>query len=180
MVNMKYILLISTLFSFLLLQGCLIVHKVTYKITMNSAKKGTVTVSFSDIRSDAIGNKEFAEDRSNLFDYMLKSSDFAESMKMEGKIIRDRKLSVTDGKLNGQAVYDFNDIEKVEGFRLQDGLYYLTLQTEDSVLTTNGEVLRGDGYKRIMWGADAKKLEFEILSGQTAEQTRDLVQYYRP
>jgi len=147
---------------------------------MNSARKGTVTVSFSDIRSDAIGNKEFAEDRANLFDYMLKSTDFPASMKMEGKIIKDRKLTVTDGKLNGQAIYDFNDIEKVEGFRLQDGFCYLTLQTEDSVLTTNGEVLRGDGYKRIMWSGDAKKIEFEILSGQTAEQTRDLVPYYRP
>ena len=176
---MKRFLIISILFSFLLFQGCLIVYKISYHIEMKSPKKGTVTVSFADIRSDAIGNKEFEEDKNNLFEYLLKSGDFPESMKLEGKFIKERKLKNNNGKLDGKAVYDFNDIEKVEGFRFQDGFYYLTLQSEDSVLTTNGEVLRGDGYKRIMWSADAKVLEFEMLSGQVPQQTRDLSPFYK-
>jgi len=176
---MKRFFLFIILLGFITLPGCLIVSKVSYHIAMKDSKQGTVTVSFYDIKSDAIGNKEFEEDKKHLFEHMLKSEEFIESMRFDGKFVKDRKLELKNGMLNGTAVYDFSDIEKVEGFRLQEGFYFLTLQSEDSVLTTNGQIVQTEAYKRIIWPSDTKVLEFEILSGLVPQQTRELAPFYQ-
>ncbi|MCE1189099.1 MAG: hypothetical protein LWX56_08145 [Ignavibacteria bacterium] len=161
------------------LPGCLVVSKVSYSISMKTKKTGTVSVKFFDIRSDAPGNREFEDDKKNLFDYMLKSDDFLYSMKSEGKNVTSRKLDVYDNKLNGVAIYDFTDIEKIEGIRFNEGYYYLTLQAEDSVLYTNGEIIKNDEYQRIIWKEGTPKLEFEFQSGQAVQETRDLISIFR-
>lgn len=164
---------------FILTPGCLVVSKISYSIQMKTKTTGTVKVKFHDIRSDAIGNKEFEDDKKNLFEYLLKSEDFSNSMQSEGKTITSRRLEIYDNKLNGIAVYNFNDIEKIEGIRYRDGYYFLTLQAEDSVLYTNGEILSTEDYKRIIWADGTKTLEFEIQSGQVMQDTRDLAPVYK-
>ncbi|NUN08479.1 MAG: hypothetical protein HUU54_04810 [Ignavibacteriaceae bacterium] len=159
--------------------GCLVIYKINYTIEMKTEKKGTATVRFYDIRSDAIGNREFEEDKKNLFEYLYRGGEIIESLKSEGKYLMKRTLDVNDNKLNGVAVYDFDDINKVEGIRYESGLYYLTLQTEDSVLTTNGSIEYNPLYKRIIWSGDAKKLQFEILADKPERNTRELVSHFR-
>lgn len=170
-----FLMIVALFFS----PGCLVIYKISYSIEMKSEKKGTATVKFYDIRSDAIGNRELEEDKKNLFDYLYRSSDIIESLKSEGKHLMKRTLDVSDNKLNGLAVYDFDDINKVEGIRYESGLYYLTLQTEDSVLSTNGSIESNPLYKRIIWSGDAKKLQFEILADKPERSTRELVSHFR-
>lgn len=172
-------LLVLLLTAFLFAPGCLVVSKISYSIQMKTKTTGTVKVKFHDVRSDAIGNKEFEDDKKNLFDYLLKSEDFASSMQSEGKTITSRRLELYENKLNGIAVYNFTDIEKIEGIRFRDGYYYLTLQAEDSVLYTNGEIISTEDYKRIIWTEGTKSLEFEIQSGQVLQDTRDLAPVYK-
>ena len=60
--------IISSAFS-----GCIIFHKVSYEVKLETPEKGTATVTAYDMRSDAANKKDFQEDTTNLFSYMLKS-----------------------------------------------------------------------------------------------------------
>ncbi len=159
--------------------GCLVVSKVSYHIVLKDKQSGTATVTFHNIRSDAIGNKEFEEDKRKLFKYFLTSDEFAGSLEQEGRFIKSRNLDVVDGKLTGVVEYAFNDIEKIESIRYDGGLYYLTLQSDDEVVSTNGDIISTDQYKRIIWREGVKELKFEIASGQSQQRTRDLAPFLK-
>jgi hypothetical protein len=45
----------------------------------------------------------------------------------------------------------------------EDGFYFLTLTLEDSVLSTNGQLITSKDRKRILWDNSFKQLKFEIL-----------------
>ncbi len=171
---MNFRVLIIVFASLFLLPGCLIVSKISYRISLKEDLSGSAVVTFFDIRSDAVGNKEFDEDKKNLFDYIYKSDDFIQSLKLEGKFVQKRDLKIETGKLIGSAVYEFNDVEKIEGIR-KDGKYlYLTLQSDDEVLSTNGEIVGQNEFKRIIWTQGVKELSFDIASGQSQQRTKDL------
>lgn len=138
------------------LNGCIIFHKISYEVKLDTPQKGIVTITAYDMRSDAEGNKDFEADKKNLFDYMLKSGKFKDYLSKQGKYIVSRSLSVEDGKLVGTGSYKFDDVNKVEGIKYEDGYHYLNLTLEDSVLSTNGEVIRSKDYKRIVWGKSLK------------------------
>jgi hypothetical protein len=148
----------------ILMQGCLVFHTVSYEINLTDEKSGTVKMQISDIRSDALNVSELEEDKDQLFNFMLKSDDFVQQMKDEGKDITDRRLSKSEEKLNGSLIYSFTDISKVEGIVYQEPFYYLTLSVEDSIISTNGEVIVSEGHKRIMWDNSLKTLTFKMFS----------------
>lgn len=145
-------------------QGCLVFNTVSYEINLNDEKSGTVNLQVNDIKSDALNVSELEEDKNQLFTFILKSDDFINQMKDEGKFITDRKLFESNGKLNGNLSYDFNDVSKVEGIQYQEPYYFLTLSLEDSVVSTNGEIIFSEGLKRIMWDNTMKTLKFEMFS----------------
>lgn len=175
---MKHFIYLITIlfFSF---QGCLVFEKVKYEINMETAQKGVAKITFYNIQSDAIGNKEFEEDKNILFDFMLKSDEFIYSWQDEGKDIISRKLFVTNDKLNGEVIYKFDQVSIVEGIMHQDGFYFLTLQLEDSVLSTNGTLIYGKEYKRIMWDDTIHPLRFEMLSDIKQTSLRPLSPFYK-
>lgn len=148
----------------ILLQGCLVFHTVSYEVNLDDEKSGTVTMQVNDIRSDAMNVSELEEDKDQLFNFMLKSDDFIQQMQDEGKFIFDRKLFVSNGKLNGTLTYSFKDISKVEGIMYQEPFYFLTIPLEDSIISTNGEVIISEGHKRIMWDNSLKTLTFKMFS----------------
>jgi hypothetical protein len=152
-----------------ILQGCLVFHSSSYEIKLGENASGTVEVNIKDIRSDAMNSAELNEDKNQLFQYYLKSEEFISQLKDEGKNIFDRKLFVKDGKLSGTVQYSFDDISKVEGIVYQDPYYFLTLGLEDSVISTNGEVIVSKDHKRIMWDNSIKILKFEMFSTDVEE-----------
>ena len=176
MIHIKKILF---LFLFLtLLQGCLVFNSVSYEVNLTDINTGTVSMSVKDIRSDALDASELEKDKQQLFQDMLKSKDFVDQLKDQGRNILSRNLYVENGKLNGSVEYSFNDISSVENFVYQDPFYFVTLNPTDSIISTNGEVVVSKDYKRIMWDKSVNTLKFEMFSTDTENSNLvELVQY---
>jgi hypothetical protein len=62
----------------------------------------------------------------------------------------------------------------VEKIKYEDGFYFLTLTLDDSILTTNGQIIYSRDHKRILWDKGFKVLKFEMLGYpfKTNEYTR--------
>ncbi len=177
----KYSFLIF-LFGFaLFIQGCIQFNTVSYDVIINDDGTGTVKMFVHDIRSDADSTAQFEQDKSKLFDYMLKSDDFLNSMKQEGKDITTRKLFKSGDTLDAEVVYSFDKISDVENIMKDKDFYYLTLEPTDSVISTNGEVVVTQEHKRILWDSKMKNLKFEMFSQSFEKGTfKPLAQYYKP
>ena len=178
---MKKILPVFVLFfSAILLNGCLVPEKISYVIRLDTPTSGTVSMQFFNVKSNATTDDEFNEDKENLFNYILKSDKLVDQLQKEGKDVISRDLSLSNGQLNGRAEYKFSDITKVEGIRFEDGFYYLTLALDDSVVSTNGQVIKSKNYKRILWDKSIKTLKFEMYSsGFDEKEFRALAPYYK-
>ncbi len=156
---------ISFLFAvILIMQGCLVFNSVSYEVNLDDENSGTVTLNVSDIRSDAMNTTELEEDKDQLFNFILESDDFVQQMSEEGKFILDRKLFNSKGKLNGTLKYSFEDVSKVEGIVYQEPFYFITIPLEDSIISTNGEIILSEGHKRIMWDNSIRTLKFTMFS----------------
>lgn len=174
-------LLIAGLFTFtFLLNGCLTFNTISYEVHLDQDGDGTVNVFVSDIRSDAFNQKELDEDKKNLFDFLLKSDSFIQQMKEEGKFITKRELKIEGGKLNGKVEYSFNEINNVEGIVYESPYYFLTVAPSDSILSTNGQVMVSDDYKRIVWDNSIKVLKFKMFVSQTeGSSLTSMAQFYK-
>jgi len=101
-------------------------------------------------------------------------------MKNEGKGITSRRLYVKDDLLNGEVRINFDDVRKVEGISFEDGFYYMTLDLEDSVYSTNGEIIYSDEYKRIVWDKNVKTLLFDMIAIDYDDMYyKDLAPFYK-
>lgn len=148
----------------ILLQGCLVFHTVSYEVNLDDEKSGTVTMQIADIRSDAMNTSELENDKKQLFQDLLKGDDFVKQMQDEGKNILDRQLYLFNDKLNGTIKYSFKDVSRVEGIVYQEPFYFITIPLEDSIISTNGEIIISEGHKRIMWDNSIKTLKFKMFS----------------
>lgn len=167
-------------FSSVMLSGCLVGHKIVYEIDVDKNQKGTAAITYTDIRSDAASEQEFMQDREYLFDYMSRSDKFILDMRKEGKEIISRELFMEKDKLNGKAVFRFDKISNVENLAYEDGFYFITLALDDSVVATNGEIIKSHNYKRILWDDKISKLKFEIYIEPSQDtKLRDLSKYYK-
>ncbi len=97
--------------------GCIDFYKVSYEINLDTPDKGTAIVHLYDLRSDAATEKDFETDKQNIFQFALKSDDFLQSMKQEGKNIQSRELQVSGDTLDANVVYSFDSITSVENMR---------------------------------------------------------------
>jgi len=161
--------------------GCLVYQKVSYEIAVDGKKSGEAKVTFYDLKSDALGNKEFNEDKETLFNKLFKSDEFILAQKEEGKDITDRRLYIEDKKLNGEVTFKFSDVGVVEGrLQFQDGYYFLTVDEGDSIISTNGTVVPINKFKRIIWERNEKMLKFEMLTDVNLDDLRELAPFYKP
>lgn len=167
---MKYsvITLVIITASFLM-EGCLVFQKMSYVIDLESNTKGKATVYIYDIMSNPLDSDDFSADQKNLFEYSLKSKEFLSQMASEGRNIKTRDLFLSGDTLNAKVTFTFEELNKVEGITYEDGFFYLTLTPEDSVVSTNGEVINSNKYKRILWDSNAKQLTFEMLGYEKKE-----------
>lgn len=178
--NKKILMLLILITSSFLVNGCLIGNKLSYKIQLETPNSGTATIKYFHIRSDADTKDRLEEDKYLLYEYMAKSKQFIADMKKEGREIIDRKIYLDDnGKLVAEGTYKFKTLNAVENLVYDNGFYFITLQLEDSVLSTNGQVIRSANYKRIIWDEGFKTLEFEILTEPAPGNYIDLSRYYK-
>lgn len=158
--------------------GCLVFQKISYEITLNEERSGTAKLYITDITSDATDAEAFKQDTAALFTFMLKSDEFLEEMKNEGRFITSRKLILNGGDLDAEVTYNFKNIAGVENISYEDGFYFLTMDVTDSVISTNGEVIKSKTYKRILWDDQQKFLSFKMFSAET-DAYRKLGSYYK-
>ncbi len=174
----NFIILIGA--ALFLLPGCLTFHRISYQLNLEGDLKGKGVINIYDIRSGAESDSDFAEDKKTLFDYIQKSDQFITDMHNEGKDIVSRRLYVKDGDLNGVVNLNFDDVRKIEGIGFEDGLYYLTVQPDDSIYSTNGKIIYSSGYKRIIWDKSIKTLMFEMLASDYGDGTfKELAPFYK-
>lgn len=158
--------------------GCLVFEKISYEIKINDDKSGSAKIYITNIVSDATDREAFKQDTSALFTFMLKSNEFIEDMKNEGRFITKRNLILNGDNLDAEAEYNFNNIVGIENIMYEDGFYYLTMDLADSVISTNGEIIKSKNYKRILWDENQKILKFAIYSGEV-DAYRKLAPYYK-
>lgn len=176
MKNLKFILLLIIAFQ---LSGCIVFHSVSYEVNVNDDGKGSAIVAIDDINSDAQTKETLDEDINSILQYGLKSQDFINDNKSQGKKITSRNLVVENGKLNAIVSYDFDSVSTVEGIQFDDPYYYLTLATDDSIMSTNGQITRTADYQRIIWDKSMKTLKFKMFSDDTnKEGLKSLAPYY--
>ena len=60
---------------------------------LNEDRSGAATLYISDITSDATESQAFSQDTSALFTQMLKSDEFIEEMKNEGRLYYKQKIN---------------------------------------------------------------------------------------
>ncbi|RPI75544.1 MAG: hypothetical protein EHM47_02335, partial [Ignavibacteriales bacterium] len=175
----KYFLVIFISLT-LFFSGCLTFHRISYKLNLEGEIEGHCKITIYDIRSDAEGENEFEEDKNTLFEYILASDTFLSDMMEEGKDITSRNLFVEENLLNGEVEFNFDDIRNVEGIEFHDGFYYLTMDLQDSIYSTNGEIIFSDDYKRIVWGKDTETIEFEMIATDYDDMYyRNLAPFYK-
>ncbi len=179
--NRNILLFFTTAISVFFFNGCIVFHKVSYVVRLETPTSGTVLVTAFDMRSNANTKKEFEQDKKNLFQYMLKSKEFVTAQNAQGKNITSRKLFIDNGKLTGEGIYKFDNIQNVEGIKYDGGFHYLNLGLEDSVMSTNGEIVRSKEYKRIMWDSTFNELKFTMFSFSFSKNNNmPLAPYYKP
>lgn len=172
--------LVISIVLLLTLNGCLVFHKISYEVHLDTPEKGYAIVTAYDMRSEAETESDFQKDKDNLFQYMLKSKDFVEQQKKQGRDIYSRKLFVNGGMLIGQGEFKFDKISNVESIKYEDGFHYLNLTLEDSVISTNGIIVKSKDFKRILWDKGMKILKFEMFSQSfKGNPFRPLVPFYK-
>jgi hypothetical protein len=162
------------------LTGCIVFHSVSYEINVNEDGTGIANLSIEDINSDATSKETLDEDIKNIMEYALKSKEFLDGMEAEGKKTVSRDIFVEDGKLNAALSYSFVDISRVEGMQFDDPYYYLTIPAEDSIISTNGQIIKTAEYQRIVWDKSVGVLKFKMFSDDTnREGLTSLAKFYQ-
>lgn len=178
MKKLLIVLLISSLP--LLFNGCLTCNVVSYEVMKPVDGKGTVIVEIFDIRTDSETEEEINEDINYLFDYSIKSNEFVVNMNDEGKEVISRELIKKEDELDGRVLYSYTDIKNVEGLVYDDSYYYLTLSPDDSIVSTNGEIIIQKDYKRIVWDDSHKTLKFQMFAVDTrAGGYKSMLEFYK-
>ena len=81
--------------------------------------------------------------------------------------------------MNALINYEFTDISKVEGMQFDDPYYYLTISVEDSIVSTNGQIIKTAEYQRIIWDKSMSTLKFKMYSDDTDKDgLKSLAEYY--
>lgn len=150
--------------------GCIVFHSVSYEVNVNDDGTGTALVTIEDINSDAASKENLDEDVKSILEYGLKSAEFVDEQKTDGKNITSRNLLVEREKLNALVRYEFSNLSKVEGMQFDDPYYYLTVAVDDSIISTNGQITKTADYQRIVWDKSIKTIKFKMYSDDTSKE----------
>lgn len=176
---MKNILILISIILLSQLNGCIVFHSVSYEVNFNDDGTGTALVTIEDINSDAASKDNLDEDIKSILEYGLKSMEFVDEQKADGKNITSRNLLVEREKLNALVRYEFTDLSNVEGMQFDDPYYYLTVAADDSIISTNGQITKTAEYQRIVWDKSIKTLKFKMYSDDTnKEGLKSLTPFY--
>lgn len=176
----KFAQILLLLFIAVILSGCLVFNKISYEIVMSDSSAGSASVAIYDIRSDAKTPFRLEEDINYLYNYSGKSKKFIEQMKLEGKEITGRELEIKEDTVIGYLSFNFNSLSAFGNITFDAGFYILTLSPTDSIIATNGQVLRTKNDLRILWDEDIEKISYTLMGNSfEKEGFTKLAPYYK-
>jgi len=175
---LKKIFYLFLIISLTQLTGCIIFNTVSYEVNLNDNGTGTATVFIDDVNTDATTAETIKVD--NILQHGLKSQEFINDMKAEGKNVIYRNVVVENNKLNVIVKYEFDNVNNVEGMQYESPYYFLTIPPTDSIISTNGQITRTKDYQRIIWDKSIKTLKFKMFSDDTnREGLTSLAKFYK-
>ena len=178
-IKLKKLFYLASLLLVTQVTGCIVFHSVSYEVNINDDGTGTALVTIEDINSGAASKESLDEDVKSILEYGLKSEEFVDGQKADGKNITSRNLLVEREKLNALIRYEFSDLSTVEGMQFDDPYYYLTIPVGDSIISTNGQITKTAEYQRIVWDKSIKTLKFKMYSDDTStEGLKSLTPFY--
>lgn len=177
---MKKVFYLFLMISLTQLTGCIIFYTVSYEVDLNDDGTGTATVFIDDVNTDATTAETIKEEVDNILQHGLKSQEFINDMKAEGKNVIYRNVVVENNKLNVIVKYEFDDVNNVEGMQYESPYYFLTIPPTDSIISTNGQITRTKDYQRIIWDKSIKTLKFKMFSDDTNRKgLTSLAKFYK-
>lgn len=177
---MKKIFYLFAIISLTQLTGCIIFNTVSYEVDLNDDGTGTATVFIDDVNTDAVTAQTIEEEVNNILQHGLKSQEFINDMKAEGKNVIYRNAVVKSNKLNIIVKYEFDNVNNVEGMQYESPYFFLTIPLTDSIISTNGQISKTKDYQRIIWDKSIRTLKFKMFSDDTnRDGLTSLVKFYK-
>jgi hypothetical protein len=172
---------ISLLF---LVSSCLTCETKEYKFAFTGKGKGTLTVKYNNIFSknndeELTMKEELQNDYDELMDDYMKGDQLV-SVFPNAKLV-SRRLYEENGKLNGEAIYEFSTIGQIHLFQTDaKGPYMFLLNSFsfETVTSTNG-TQGPDYFNAIYWNKKLKNLEFNTSVDELDEVATSLLPMWK-
>jgi hypothetical protein len=159
--------------------GCLTYSTVEYRLKFNEdLMSGTITVQYSDIRSSEEKIEKQKGDFQDLVE-LVREDDFLLDSIEEGIYIKERKLFLEKGKLNGSYFGIFRDINlDDEAFKFNNDERRIVMSiNEDSQVESNGKISKNDKSVLITWPKEEREIYIKMIESSNAKHYL-LTDYY--
>jgi hypothetical protein len=142
--------------------GCIISEYDEYRIILNiDGKSGTLYITKRNIQSDQIDPKKQQEDFDNLVQDWRGDQYLLEKTR-EGVYVKDRKLSHEGGMLVWKEVNIFSDFRWLFRDMIMNDTMRICFGKEETVVTTNGELIRTKDSTFVQWPLTMKEFTLKI------------------
>lgn len=154
--------LLPALLLLLFLPGCLTFKTVEYTITVNKDLSASGVVIFRGIGSDVADPEQRKLDLEGLVEYGLKSTDFINDRRAEGRDIKSRKLYVDNGLLVAEIGFSVKKVSDIEGIYMNEEYIYVDVDPDSQLNSANGEINTYGGGSQVLWKKGPGKLSFAV------------------
>jgi hypothetical protein len=180
----SFFLSATLIFMLTIFSGCLTCETKTYKFELTGKGGGKLTITYYNIFSKSTDEEitpmeEMAAD----FDELI--YDYTEGDKLiadfpNAKMV-SRRLFEANGKLNGEVVYEFTNINQAHLFQTTAKgpyMYLLNAMTFETVQSTNGQI-GPEYFKMVYWSRKFKNLEFTSSIDAMDESSTSLLEAWK-
>ncbi len=159
--------------------SCLTCETKEYKISFTGKNKGKLTIKYNNIMSkfdseELTQQEELNKDYNELIDNYIKGDEATKAFP-NAKLV-SKRLFEENGKLCGEAVYEFEGLDQVKIFQPNDKcpyMYYISDLMTETYKNSNGT--KGpDYFPAIYWDNTSKSLEFTTTVNEPDDKTTSL------
>ncbi len=162
----------------LLLAGCVVSEEDAYTVTLNpDGRSGSMTVTRFNLQSDEREPAKQREDFQKLMETWKGDAYLLERAK-EGVYVKTRDLGERQGRLVWKETSIFADITGMFQTDASGDTLRIKLDGGESVVSTNGRVVRMTDSTLVLWPRPATSLELRIRHGDF-HPTSDFVADFR-
>jgi hypothetical protein len=167
-----------------LVSSCLTCETKEYKFVLTGKGKGTLTIKYNGIFSknndeELTKKQELQKDYDEMINDYMKGDQLVSAFP-NAKLV-SRRLYEENGKLNGEAVYEFTTVGQVHLFQTDSKAPYMFLLnsfTFETVKSTNG-TQGPDYFNAIYWNSKLKLLEFTTTVDEMDEVSTTLLPMWK-